>query len=130
MVVTGLVTGVEVPGQDERRSRNDGVSHRWVTPQYFRTMGIPLHRGRDVEDGDAEDRAWVAVVSQSFVERYWPGQDPIGKTFRHRGEIRTLVGVVGDVRVRGLERTSEPQCTCRQRRLPTRSPPTSTRRTW
>jgi putative ABC transport system permease protein len=109
MVVTGLVTGVEVPGQDERRSRNDGVTHRWVTPHYFRTMGIPLHRGRDVEDGDAKDRAWVAVVSQSFVERYWPGQDPIGKTFRHRGEIRTLVGVVGDVRVRGLERSSEPQ---------------------
>ena len=109
MVVTGLVTGVEVPGQDERSSRNDGVTHRWVTPQYFRTMGIPLHRGRDVEDGDAKDRAWVAVVSQSFAERYWPGQDPIGRTFRHRGEIRTLVGVVGDVKVRGLERSSEPQ---------------------
>jgi putative ABC transport system permease protein len=45
----------------------------------------------------------------SFVERYWPGQDPIGKTFRHRGQTRTLVGVVGDIRVRGLERTNEPQ---------------------
>ena len=72
-------------------------------------MGIPLRRGRDVEDGDTGDRAWVAVVSASFVERYWPGQDPIGKTFRHRGQTRTVVGVVGDVRVRGLERTSEPQ---------------------
>ena len=49
------------------------------------------------------------MVSASFVERYWPGQDPIGKTFRHRGQTRTVVGVVGDVRVRGLERTSEPQ---------------------
>jgi hypothetical protein len=72
-------------------------------------MGIPLHRGRDVEDGDSRDRAWVAVVSASFVERYWRGQDPIGKTFRHRGQPRTVVGVVGDVRVRGLERNSEPQ---------------------
>jgi predicted permease len=110
MIVTGLITGVEIPGQEVRRARGgDGVSHRWVTRQYFRTMGIPLHRGRDVEDSDTRDRAWVAVVSESFVARYWPGQDPIGKTFRHRGNTRTVVGVVGDVKVRGLERTSEPQ---------------------
>jgi predicted permease len=109
MVVTGLITGVEVPGQEVRSARSDGVSHRWVTPQYFKTMGIPLRRGRDIEDSDTADRAWVAVVSASFVERYWPGQDPIGRTFQHRGRARTVVGVVGDVKVRGLERTSEPQ---------------------
>jgi predicted permease len=80
-----------------------------VTPQYFRTMGIPIRRGRDVEEADTRDRGWVAVVSASFVDRYWPGQDPIGKTFRHLDRVRTVVGVVGDVRVRGLERTNEPQ---------------------
>src|SRR6185436_5475899 len=109
MVMTGIITGVEIPGQDVRSARSGGVSHRWVTPEYFRTMGIPVRRGRDVEDGDTRERVWVAVVSASFVERYWPGQDPIGRTFRHRGQTRTVVGVVGDVTVRGLERTSEPQ---------------------
>ena len=110
MIVTGLITGVEIPGQEVRSARSGaGVSHRWVTPQYFRSMGIPLHRGRDVDDADTRDRAWVAVVSASFAERYWPGQDPIGKTFRHRGAVRTVVGVAGDIKVRGLERTSEPQ---------------------
>jgi predicted permease len=109
MVVTGLITGVELPGQDARTARNSTASHRWVTADYFRTMGIPLLRGRDIEDGDTAERVWVAVVSQSFAERYWPGQDPIGKTFGHRGRERTVVGVVGDIRVRGLERTSEPQ---------------------
>ena len=109
MIVTGLVTSVEIPGQEVRSARSGGVSHRWVTPQYFRTMGIPIHRGRDVQDADTGDRVWVAVVSASFVERYWPGQDPLGKTFRHRGRTRTVVGVVGDIRVRGLERNSEPQ---------------------
>lgn len=109
LVVTGLVTGVEIPGQEVRSTRTNPVSHRWVTSQYFRTMGIPVLRGRDVEEGDTSERAWVAVVSASFAERYWPGQDPIGKTFRHRGSTRTVVGVVGDVRVRGLERNSEPQ---------------------
>jgi predicted permease len=109
MVVTGLVTGVEIPGRDARTARSEVVSHRWVTPRYFSTMGIPLLRGRDVEVGDTGERAWVAVVSASFAERYWPGQDPIGKTFGHRGRTRTVAGVVGDVRVRGLERSSEPQ---------------------
>jgi putative ABC transport system permease protein len=109
MVTTGLVTAVEIPGREKPVRRRNVVSHRWVTAQYFRTMGIPLQRGRDVEDGDRGDRAWVAVVSASFVERYWLGQDPIGRTFRHLDETRTVVGVVGDIRVRGLERTSEPQ---------------------
>jgi len=109
MVVTGVITGVEVPGLEVRSARSAGVSHRWVTPQYFKTMGIPLRRGRDIEDADTSDRAWVAAVSSSFAERYWPRQDPIGKIFRHRGQTRTVVGIVGDVRVRGLERTSEPQ---------------------
>ena len=109
MVVTGLITGIEVPGQEVRSARSAGVSHRWVTSQYFSAMGIPLRRGRDVEDGDTADRGWVAVVSASFAERYWRDQDPIGRTFVHRGRARTVVGVVGDVRVRGLERASEPQ---------------------
>ena len=122
MVVTGLITGVEIPGQEARSARSGGVSHRWVTPQYFKTMGIPLLRGRDVEDGDTADRAWVAVVSESFGERYWPGQDPIGKTFGHRDRPRTVVGVVGDVKVRGLERTSEPQMYLPAPQMPTEIP--------
>lgn len=122
MVTTGLITAVEIPGQEVRSARSGGVSHRWVTPQYFETMGIPLRRGRDVEDADTGDRAWVAVVSASFVERYWPGQDPIGRTFRHRGEIRTVVGVVGDIKVRGRERTSEPQMYLPARQAPDRFP--------
>ena len=109
MVTPGLITAVAIPGREVRPYRREGVSHRWITAQYFRTMGIPLQRGRDVEDGDRGDRGWVAVVSASFAERYWPGQDPIGRTFRHLDDTRTVVGVVGDIRVRGLERTSEPQ---------------------
>jgi len=109
MVTTGLITAVAIPGREVRPYRREGVSHRWVTPQYFKTMEIPLQRGRDIEDGDRGDRAWVAVVSASFAERYWPGQDPIGKTFQHLDDTRTVAGVVGDIRVRGLERTSEPQ---------------------
>jgi predicted permease len=109
IIVPGLITDVEIPGQEKRSARSGGVSHRWITSQYFKTMGIPLRRGRDVEDSDTRSRAWVAVVSESFAARYWPNQDPIGKSFKHRGQVRTIVGVVGNVRVRGLERSNEPQ---------------------
>ncbi len=110
MVMTGRVTNVTVPGRElSARFRGEVASIRFVTPQYFRTMGIPLVRGRDVEDGDIVGRVPVAVVSESFAARYWPDEDPIGRTFESRGGARTVVGIVGDVRVRGLERASEPQ---------------------
>jgi putative ABC transport system permease protein len=51
----------------------------------------------------------VAVVSESFAKRIWPGQDPIGRRFQFGLADRTVVGVAGDIRVRGLERGSEPQ---------------------
>jgi predicted permease len=86
------------------------ASARFVTPGFFATLGIPLRAGRDVRDSDTRDSPFVAVVSESLAERHWPGQDPIGRHFQFgpAGE-RTVVGVVSDIRVRGLERASEPQ---------------------
>lgn len=110
MVMTGRITGVVIPGREVSATfRNEVASIRFVTPQYFRTMEIPLLRGRDVEEGDIRARGPVAVVSESFARRYWPEQDPIGRTFVSREETRMVVGVVGDVKVRGLERANEPQ---------------------
>lgn len=110
MVMTGRVTGVVIPGREvSAMYRSEVASIRFVTPDYFRTMGVPLLRGRDIEDGDIQGRAPVAVISESFAKTFWPDADPIGRTFESRGGARTVVGVVGDVRVRGLERTSEPQ---------------------
>jgi predicted permease len=110
MVLTGRITGVTIPGREVSETfRSDVASIRFVTPEYFHTMGIPLLRGRDVEDGDVRERGAVAIVSQSFAEQYWPNEDPIGRTFEARDELRTVVGIVGDVKVRGLERANEPQ---------------------
>ena len=110
MVMTGRIAGVAIPGREvTAASRGEAASIRFVTPQYFESMGIPLLRGRDVEAGDVEGRRPVAVVSKSFAERYWPNEDPVGRTFETRGETRTVVGIVGDVKVRGLERANEPQ---------------------
>jgi putative ABC transport system permease protein len=93
-----------VAHEPERRA-----SLRFMTPGYFRTMGIPLLRGRDVSASDAPDGPQVAVVSDSFARHYFPDRDPIGQQFAFAMKVRTIVGVVGDIRVRGLERESEPQ---------------------
>ena len=51
----------------------------------------------------------MAVVSDSFVRRHWPGENPLGRRFKFGFHDRTVVGVVGDIKVRGLEASSEPQ---------------------
>jgi putative ABC transport system permease protein len=96
-------------GQSVTAAQADNATSRFVTPGYFTTLGIPLLRGRDVSDNDATDQPWVAVVSSSFVKRYWPNDDPIGKRFKFLADVRTVVGVAGDVRMRGPEQPSEPQ---------------------
>ncbi len=98
-----LLPGTTVP-EDART-----VSVRFVTPGYFAAMRVPLVRGRDVADTDRQDTQYVAVVSRSFAELFWPGEDPLGRAFSTALHDRVVVGVVGDVRVRGLERESEPQ---------------------
>jgi putative ABC transport system permease protein len=85
------------------------ASVRFVTPEYFTTMAIPVLQGRGIETGDEQTSQFVAIVSRSLTERFWPGQDPIGRHFSVALAERVVVGVVGDVRVRGLERESEPQ---------------------
>jgi putative ABC transport system permease protein len=82
---------------------------RFITPDFFSTLGIPLKEGRGFSDSDTADRQWVAVVSESMVKRYWPDQDPIGRHFTFGLHDREVVGVVSDIHVRGLEQSSEPQ---------------------
>jgi predicted permease len=71
-------------------------------------MGIPLLRGRLFETSDGPDTQSVAVVSQSFAEKQWPGQDPLGRQIEFGNmdlDLRpfTIVGVVGDVHDRSLD---------------------------
>ncbi len=107
MEMRGGIWAALLPGQEDDGS--NGVSLRFVTPRYFAALGIPLRRGRDVATADQNDQPLVAVVSESLARRLWPNEDPLGKRFNIALEERTVVGVVGDVRVRGLEQPSEPQ---------------------
>ena len=120
MVMRGGIWPVIVDGKsvETQRSGAHTASLRYVTPGFFATMGIPLHRGRDVGESDSMDAPFAAVVSESFVRRYWPDQDPLGRHFTMAFHDRMVAGVVGDIRVRGLERNSEPQVYLPYRQVP------------
>jgi hypothetical protein len=81
-----------------------------------------------MSESDNLDAPFVAVVSESFARKYWPNQDPLGRTFHFdfnnfpfAAQDRVVVGVVGEVRFRGLERPSEPQVYLAHRQLPDRT---------
>jgi putative ABC transport system permease protein len=112
MAMRGGIWAVKVKGTaqiPEEPGDQRAASLRYVTPGFFRTMQIPLHAGRDISESDTLEANAVAVVSQSFAKRYFPGVDPIGQRFEFAFKERTIVGIVGDIRVRGLEGESEPQ---------------------
>ncbi len=77
-----------------------------VRPDYFSTMGIPVLRGRGLDSTDGERGLPVAVVSKATAEELWPGEDPIGRRIAvpgaPRSPLRTIVGIVGDVKHYGL----------------------------
>jgi len=88
-----------LPGQD-----NDAL-YREVTAGYLETIGGTLEAGRLLEDRDIESGQPVVVVNEFFAKRHWPGQEAVGKRLKLSGSKepwRTVMGVVKDIRERGL----------------------------
>jgi predicted permease len=78
-------------------------------PAYFRTLGVPLIRGRMLDASDRPDSPIVVLVDQAWAQRFYPGEDPVGRQFTSGGcnrpdcDVLTVVGVVGNVRYTGLD---------------------------
>jgi putative ABC transport system permease protein len=90
------------------------VDAYFVSPDYIRTMGIRVLRGRDFTEADAENPAPVALVSESTAHQMWPGDDPLGKRIQLGGRHddkpwSVIVGIVGDVHQYGLDSPVTPQ---------------------
>lgn len=109
MTMGGGIWPVSISGQNLQRAGADVASLRFITSGYFRTLGIALLQGRELAEQDTDSTPYVAVVSRSFVRKYWPDGDALGRHFQFGFHDRAIVGVVADVRVRGLEKESEPQ---------------------
>ncbi len=90
----------------EERARATNVHFRAVTSGYFRTMGIPLLSGRELEDRDSAAAPPVALINRNMAQRYWPDGNPLGKRVSFRapeGPWYEIVGVVGNVQHEGLD---------------------------
>jgi predicted permease len=97
------------------------------SPDYFRAMGIPLLAGRYFNNSDGAGAPLVAILNRSAATEFWPGEDPVGKRCRDvsldgpPNPWVTIVGVVGDVRIRSLAREARPQIYYSQLQSPQRS---------
>jgi predicted permease len=117
LVMTGpdeLRTADDIARLGSRARERAGLAGlRIVSESYFRTMGIPLLRGRLFSPSDASDAPHVAVVSQSLADQKWPGRDPLDRYVQFGnmdGDLRPfrIVGVVGDVREITIEAPPAP----------------------
>jgi putative ABC transport system permease protein len=88
----------------------DITNYRPVSPDYFKTIGIPLQRGRGFDPRDTEDNPLVVVINESMARMFWNRQDPVGQRVRFGERLwRTVVGVVGDVHHKGLSVKPAPE---------------------
>ena len=88
------------------------VQGRWVTPGYFSAMSIPLLSGRLFSNGDTAHTDELAIVNQSFANKYCANRSPVGSrvlTDDHHKQWSTIIGVIGDVRHTSLEEAPVPQ---------------------
>jgi predicted permease len=107
---------IRLEGQPDTREATDSnptLNHQIASTGYFETLRVPLRAGRFFTDRDTREADRVAIVGESTARRLWPGQDAVGKriwmaSFTPGGPPqtrRTVVGVVSDVRYRGLHET-------------------------
>ncbi|HEX8557042.1 MAG TPA: ABC transporter permease [Pyrinomonadaceae bacterium] len=80
---------------------------RYVSPDYFRAIGVPVRQGRPFEERDREGAPQVVLISEAMARRFFPGQNPVGQrltpSFHLQQGPREIVGVVGDVKSNGLD---------------------------
>ena len=103
--------GVLLEGRPARSEEQTVAAYVPVTPDYFRTLEIPLKQGRTFTDYDNLDSTMVVIVNETMARQLWPGQNPIGRRFaiwRDENFSREVVGVVGDVKS-SLEKEGEAQ---------------------
>jgi predicted permease len=95
---------ITIPGRkmDLNADGGAGISIRRVTPRYHSALRIPLKAGRLFTAADRKNAPNVVIINESAAKKYFPGEDPVGRTVSI-GEERTVVGVVGNVRQVTLE---------------------------
>jgi putative ABC transport system permease protein len=95
------INGLRVKGREDEAQQPVWIKP--VTPDYHKTLGIPLRTGRLFDGSDYAGGPKSVILSESSAKTFFPGEDPVGRTILMDGAERTVVGVVGDVRHSSLE---------------------------
>ncbi len=98
----GFTNSFRIIGREAEAPTQPEISIRRVTAGYFRTMGVPLVRGRLLTDADTTTAPPVLLINESAARRFFDGQEPLGKQINFWGATRTIVGIVGNERFQGL----------------------------
>jgi putative ABC transport system permease protein len=108
-----ILAGIEVPGRPPLGEGTGGaVGWRAVTPDYFRTLAIPIVQGREFRQEDRVPAENPIILSDTLARELFPSENPIGKTlrlFRTPGPWRTVVGVAANVKNDGLISSGDPE---------------------
>ncbi len=108
------VLNIEIEGRPPRPAGHViGAQSQVVSPSYFRTMSIPLLKGRLFAEQDVEDAPGVIVINEVMADRYWPNEDPVGKRISlvdaRTGPWLSVIGVVGNACQVNLDSEPYPQ---------------------
>ena len=102
------VQGTEPEDHPAPPGQAPGIDNTDVAPDYFRTMGIPLVRGREFTSQDRPGAPGVAIINEALAKRFWPGQDPLGRRLKVGDAHLEVVGVVQTGKYRTLSESPLP----------------------
>ncbi|MGH9713637.1 MAG: ADOP family duplicated permease [Candidatus Acidiferrales bacterium] len=94
----GSVAKLKIDGYQPPKGENLIAGYNAVSSGYFEAMRIPLLRGREIQDSDAQNSQRVAIIDQTMANRFWHGEDPIGRRFRTSDDPGHPIEVVGIAR--------------------------------
>ena len=85
------------------------AKYRAVSDGFFEAIGMPILRGRGIAQSDHQDATFVVVINEAMARQFWRDEDPVGQRLRFAKQMRTVIGVVGDVRHEGLDGKPKPE---------------------
>src|SRR5262249_16508185 len=118
----------EIEGRPMAQSELPLTQYRIIDPDYFGAMGIPLLKGRDFSLRDDKKATRVVIINEAFAEKFYPGEDPIGKhikpgiaTDEDEAAMLEIIGVVGNVKHLSLSAEPDPECYVPEAQVPVNS---------